>query len=701
MRRIITAREQYEMLSPWRTADLMNPTASPQDDSQLNDYLQQAHRNLMATSRTAQGVVDTSASPDKAQQMSGVSGDQAADLATNNFHDAIRSGYAQRDRQFQSPGDVRNFVEGMAGTVNKGILGPDSSLIRQHDSPKYPYTAAQDLPGAMDNFYGGLHARLNDPNSDPVETAAYAEYGVDPGHHLFSDGCGKTAKALSSYVLMRHGMSLPTYPGGRDEYYRHVGRTQPIGPRAYDGDDSYKDFLNYYRSMVRQDHPFQHQWDGYQKAKSARIARRRYAMPVLAPESQLALPDMPRQPSQEEYARHMADVKQKLDWHREQGLDTRNMYGEYKGDWKNNRGHMKPTRERAAQQRQVIRHFYDTIVSKAARGGELSFMAGLGGSGKGMAQSNGHRRKLKDAGVDLDQYATIDKDAIQEYMAQKGMMPDIPGMSAMEASALGHEEASRLAQRLADIAHREGRNVNWDIVAGSPSSVTKRIDRARKVGPQYYDHKKPSAVLVDADPPVARQGVEDRHFGKEVAAMNGQGLINETTGKPIGGRWVPQEASDANAAPPGSSYASGPAATFHALNDTGQLGTALSLDRRQPGMPMTVETKGQRRPPPQPQPPQPQQMAFPNITGSTGMSPTLEDLLLGYEHGEIAFPQLVSAIASTPISPHQNGGDWGEVYRRAEAHPDPNDYHWIESAQDCGFLTPQQVDQIDAVIEQQ
>lgn len=222
-------------------------------DDELNSYLDQAHRNLLATSRTAQGVVDTSASPEKYKEMSGVGGQQAADLATQNFHDAIKTGYSQRNRQFQSPGDVRNFVEGLAGTVNKGILHPDASLVRVHDSDKFPYTRVKDLPGAMDKFYGTLHRELNNPDTDPVKLAAYAEYGVDPGHHIFADGNGKTAKALSSYVLMRHGLPLPTYAGGRDAYYGALTRTKPIesDPQA---DQHFNNFVDYYRSMMPQQH---------------------------------------------------------------------------------------------------------------------------------------------------------------------------------------------------------------------------------------------------------------------------------------------------------------------------------------------------------------------------------------------------------------------------------------------------------------
>jgi hypothetical protein len=194
-------------------------------------------------------VVDTSASPDKAQHMMDVSGQQAANLAGQNFDNAIRMGFENRDRQFQSPADVRQFVESMAGTINNGILQPDR-LYRTHDSPKYPYTPASELPRVSDDFYSRLHQGLNDPQVDPVKLAAYAEWGTDPGYHLFADGCGKTAKALSSYILMRHRLPLPTYAGGRDEYYANVGRTHPAGMDEARDNEAFGKFLNYYRRMV-------------------------------------------------------------------------------------------------------------------------------------------------------------------------------------------------------------------------------------------------------------------------------------------------------------------------------------------------------------------------------------------------------------------------------------------------------------------
>ena len=219
-------------------------------DPQLQSYLDQAQKNLMATSRTAQGVIDTSASPDKADQMHDISGDQAASLAANNYRDVIARAYADRNRQFGSPQEVRDFVEGMAAQVNGGIFkGP---LLREHDSDKYPYTPVAQLPQAADEFYTQLHQRLNDPAADPIDTAAWAEYHVNPGHHFFGDGAGKTSKALSSYILMRNGLPLPTYPGGNEEYFKNVTRTIPIGQDPQADEESLNNFLRYYRSMMPQ-----------------------------------------------------------------------------------------------------------------------------------------------------------------------------------------------------------------------------------------------------------------------------------------------------------------------------------------------------------------------------------------------------------------------------------------------------------------
>ena len=213
----------------------------------VETYLQDANRNLMAMSRTAQGVVDTSASAKKAESMTGVSGEAAADLAKQNFETAIRKAYDTKEKEFDSPEDLRAFIEDLATTVNSGIL-KEGSLIRTSDSDKYPYARIANLENYMDKFYQGLYERAQNPNADPIESAAFAEFGIDFGGHFFADGCGKTAKVVSGFMLMRHNHKLPEYKGGRSAYY--ANQLQQIAGENEAADEAgYQKFLEYYRGL--------------------------------------------------------------------------------------------------------------------------------------------------------------------------------------------------------------------------------------------------------------------------------------------------------------------------------------------------------------------------------------------------------------------------------------------------------------------
>lgn len=221
-----------------------------------DQYKKDANRNLMEMSRTAHGTIDVSASNTKAESIEVDENANIADLATSGFDRAIDIAYEAKEHHFESAAELRKFVETIAMTVNGGIV-KDGMLIRSgEDSDKYPYTRIADLPATMDNFYGQLLERINDPNADPVETAAFAEYGIDLTGHFFSDGCGKTAKAISSFVLMRQNHKLPDYARGQDrsykenraEYYAHAPK-QIQGIDQNEDIRAYHDFVDYYRTL--------------------------------------------------------------------------------------------------------------------------------------------------------------------------------------------------------------------------------------------------------------------------------------------------------------------------------------------------------------------------------------------------------------------------------------------------------------------
>ena len=243
MGEIIKSAPEYE-----NTAfDSLSSVEFAGNNISVETYLQDAKRNLLAMSRTAQGVVDTSASAKKSESMTGVSGEAAADLAKQNFETAIREAYNNKERKFESPEDLRKFVDGLAATVNSGIV-KEGSLIRSSDSEKYPYARIANLENYMNKFYQGLYERVQNPEADPIESAAFAEFGIDFAGHFFADGCGKTAKVVSSFMLMRHNHKLPEYKGGRSAYY--ANQLQRIAGEDEATDEAgYQKFLDYYRGL--------------------------------------------------------------------------------------------------------------------------------------------------------------------------------------------------------------------------------------------------------------------------------------------------------------------------------------------------------------------------------------------------------------------------------------------------------------------
>ena len=86
------------------------------------------------------------------------------------------------------------------------------------------------------------------------------------------------------------------------------------------------------------------------------------------------------------------------------------------------------------------------------------------------------------ANIDLSQFLMINPDDIKEEMARRGMIPEIDGLSPMEASELAHEESSHLAKRLAHRAQADGKNLIWDITMSSEGTTAGRIDDLRKAG---------------------------------------------------------------------------------------------------------------------------------------------------------------------------------------------------------------------------
>jgi hypothetical protein len=129
------------------------------------------------------------------------------------------------------------------------------------------------------------------------------------------------------------------------------------------------------------------------------------------------------------------------------------------------------------------------------------------------------------AGINQRDYLTLNPDDVKEVMAERGMIPEIDGLSPMEASALIHEESSHITNLVGKRAYADRKNVIWDITMASRGSTERRINEMRAAG---YDDL--TAVFVDIPVETSVERALARHRRGMEAYLDGDGF---------GGRYVP------------------------------------------------------------------------------------------------------------------------------------------------------------------
>jgi predicted ABC-type ATPase len=222
--------------------------------------------------------------------------------------------------------------------------------------------------------------------------------------------------------------------------------------------------------------------------------------------------------SYEEYADYTARLKGRLDKAVADGMETDKMFT-LNGDG------VTYLPERAARHKEIVDELYEKYAS-VPNEGKTVIAGGLGGAGKSTVLQNF-------AGIPQDQYATINPDDIKEVMAEKDMIPQVEGVSPLEASTLVHEESGLIANMLAKRLYRERKNIIWDITMSRRSSVEKRLKEMRQSG--YSDFR---AVFVDIPVETSVERALARHR---------RGVAAYSAGRGHGGRYVPPEVIRANA----------------------------------------------------------------------------------------------------------------------------------------------------------
>lgn len=184
----------------------------------------------------------------------------------------------------------------------------------------------------------------------------------------------------------------------------------------------------------------------------------------------------------------------------------------------NEHGRWNPDRDRLHQE------IADELYGRAAHvpnERRAVIAGGLGGAGK-TTVLKGH------AGINPDDYITLNPDDVKELMAGRGLIPEVPGhpdLSPMERAALVHEESSRITSLVADMALRDGKNMMWDITMSSGGSVEKRIAALKAAG-----YREINGVFVDIPVEVSVSRAMSRYR---------RGADKYLAGKGPGGRFVP------------------------------------------------------------------------------------------------------------------------------------------------------------------
>jgi predicted ABC-type ATPase len=223
-------------------------------------------------------------------------------------------------------------------------------------------------------------------------------------------------------------------------------------------------------------------------------------------------PDTPHPLTDQQWSEHVTEVVEGLVAAREAGLRTDRLHTIDKGReiWREDRELLHDS---------LIQDLYSAAASVPCDH-KAVIAGGLGGAGKTTILTQ-HAR------IDLSQFLMINPDTVKEEMARRSMIPEIEGLSPMEASDLAHEESSYVARQLALLAQSDGKNLIWDITMSKEDSTKERIKSLREDG-----YSEISAVFVDIPIETSVKRTESRHRQGHDEWLDGDGL---------GGRYVPPE----------------------------------------------------------------------------------------------------------------------------------------------------------------
>ncbi|MBI2439196.1 MAG: NUDIX domain-containing protein [Candidatus Moranbacteria bacterium] len=185
-----------------------------------NEYQEGLLRNIKCTSRTFDGELDVSASKDKHKILNtSISKNDLIKITKNNITKAFDFVYDNKNIPILSPQVLKDFIDQIARIVNQEIINDEKLIVRSgSNSHKYFYVDTKYVEKFYKSFVSQLYYKLSNPAVNPIDLAAWIEWNIDFCGHIFSDGCGRISKILSTWLLTRYNVTLPNYENGQDGF---------------------------------------------------------------------------------------------------------------------------------------------------------------------------------------------------------------------------------------------------------------------------------------------------------------------------------------------------------------------------------------------------------------------------------------------------------------------------------------------------
>jgi 8-oxo-dGTP pyrophosphatase MutT (NUDIX family) len=384
-----------------------------------------------------------------------------------------------------------------------------------------------------------------------------------------------------------------------------------------------------------------------------------------------------------EYAQHRKHVDFELTRHGTEDL-LRSPFSTHISEDKVNGVEGLYTPSRRAQQEEILKQLEDR-AKNVPNDRRAIVMGGIGGAGKSTilrtnAKHRGsvaHKLGIKYASYDEkghgvgepSNFLILNPDDIKGEMAKRGMIPKIDALSPLEANPFVHEEASKLAEDLAQRAQAQGKNVIWDVTLNSVKSGDKRINplhAATQMGGYHV-----AGAFVDVSTAQSAKNAAQRHRGGQNRLAKGEGL---------GGRFVPSGLITGGNDPTGQ-YRTKNRAAFEELKP--RFDQTLTIDNENYAGKLINETGSARK------------LAHRADDGTPPQS-DITDQINAYRAGKTSLDELAQSLGSRtydkPDYFDQADADYNDI--EAVEHYQPGTWGEVEQARNTGMLTPDEFNQI-------